>query len=352
MTTSCPTTDRAHLLDFDAASLERWIVAREEPSFRAKQIMQWVYQRGAAGFDEMTNLPKALRERLAGEWDVFRSRVVLRQASRDGTVKLLLEWPDRTTSECVLIPADARRTACISSQVGCPAGCRFCASGIGGLVRNLSAGEIVEQALRVAAEARAADGRVSNVVFMGIGEPLANYDAVLRAVRAINAPWGLSIGARKITISTVGLPRMIRRLAGEGLQLNLALSLHAPTDALRAELIPWAEKIELVDLADACRHYFETTGREITLEYILLHGVNDRRTHAAELARFARRVRCNVNLLRYNPVETLPYQRPTSDHAHAFVEALRSHGVNAHVRTSRGLDIDAACGQLRRRHGG
>jgi 23S rRNA (adenine2503-C2)-methyltransferase len=290
-----------------------------------------------------------MREELAAEFDLYQSEVIRRAVSGDGTIKLLLRWPDGATSECVMIPAEARRTACISSQVGCPAGCRFCASGLGGLERNLTAGQIIEQVLHISAEATASGARLSNVVFMGLGEPLANYDAVMRAVRTINADWGPNIGARKITISTVGLPKQIRKLADEGLQLNLALSLHAPTDMLRAELIPWAEKISIAEIISACRYYFDKTGREITLEYILLAGVNDRPVHASQLARFARQVRCNVNLLRYNPVEGLPYDRPTSEASHAFVRELRDHGVNAHIRTSRGLDIDAACGQLRRK---
>jgi 23S rRNA (adenine2503-C2)-methyltransferase len=218
-----------------------------------------------------------------------------------------------------------------------------------GVQRNLSTGQIVEQVLRVTAEARAAGGRLSNVVFMGLGEPLANYDNVLRAVRTINASWGPNIGARKITISTVGLPKQIRRLADEGMQLNLALSLHAPNDALRAELIPWAERISIAQLTDACRYYFERTGREITLEYVLLGGVNDRPAHAAQLARFTKSLRCNVNLIRYNPVAGLPFERPSGEAASAFQRYLREHGVNAHIRTSRGLDIEAACGQLRRK---
>lgn len=340
---------RRHLLELDLLELTEWFTANGEPGFRAKQVMQWVYERGATDFAAMTNLSKALRERMEAEFVVFRSEVVRRAVSQDGTIKLLLRWPDGATSECVLIPTETRRTACISSQVGCPARCRFCASGLGGLERNLTSGEIVEQAMRVSAESTASGGRLSNVVYMGLGEPLANYDNVMRSVRTLNASWGPNIGARKITISTVGLPKMIRRLADEGLQLNLALSLHAPSDDLRAELIPWAEKIGLQELSSACGHYFKKTGREITLEYILLHGVNDRQPHAAQLARFCRQFRCNVNLLRYNPVEGLPYERPTSDAAHAFVEYLREHGVNAHIRTSRGLDINAACGQLRRK---
>jgi 23S rRNA (adenine2503-C2)-methyltransferase len=338
-----------HVLDFTPDQLGEFFASLDEKPFRAKQILEWVYQHGAKSFDEMTNLSKLLRERLRERFVVYASQIVRRSVSSDGTIKLLLKWPDGATSECVMIPDEPRRTACISSQVGCPVGCRFCASGMKGLQRNLTAGEMVEQVLRVSAEASTDEGRLSNVVFMGLGEPLANYDAVMRAVRTINASWGPNIGARKITISTVGLPKQIRRLAEEGLQLNLALSLHAPTDDLREQLIPWAEKISIASLIEACRYYFEKTGREITLEYILLHEVNDRRTHAQQLARFAKQLRCNINLIRYNVVEGLPYGRPSGDAAHAFQQELRELGVNAHIRTSRGMDIEAACGQLRRR---
>lgn len=320
-----------------------------EPAYRAKQILQWVYERGASSWDEMTNLSKVLRERLAERFVIYSSEVVRRAASTDGTVKLLLRWPDGATSECVMIPTDKQKTACVSSQVGCPVGCRFCASGLDGLQRNLTTGQIIEQALYARREALAAGDRLSNIVFMGLGEPLANYDNVIGAVATINADWGLGIGARKITISTVGLPKQIRKLAYEGYQLNLALSLHAPNDELRRELIPWAEKIGIRELTQACATYFEVTGREITLEYTLLAGTNDSEAHARELARFVKRLRCNVNLLRYNPVESLPYKRPSAEAAHAFQERLRSLGVNAHIRKSRGKDIDAACGQLRRR---
>ncbi|MFH1420296.1 MAG: 23S rRNA (adenine(2503)-C(2))-methyltransferase RlmN [Planctomycetota bacterium] len=340
---------RRHLLEFDAEALRALFVEFGEKPFRATQVLEWVYDRGAESFAAMTNLSKLLRDSLADRLDICTSRIVRRSPSKDGLVKLLLRWPDGATSECVLIPDGRRRTACISSQVGCPVGCLFCASGVGGFQRNLSTGEIIEQVLRVSAEASADDGRLSNVVLMGLGEPLANYDAVLRAVRTINAPWGPNIGARKITISTVGLPKQIRRLADEGLQLNLALSLHAPAGALRRELIPWASKIPLGELGAACRYYFDTTGREVTIEYILLRGVNDKPTQAEELARFARQFRSNVNLIRYNPVPELPYDRPTAEEAHAFQQRLRTLGVNAHMRTSRGLDVEAACGQLRRR---
>lgn len=340
---------RTHLLSRSLSELAAMLEPLGEPAYRATQIMQWIYERGATTFDSMTNLSKSLREKLAERFDVFTSEIARRAAATDGTVKLLLRWPDGETSECVMLPSEHHITACISSQVGCPVGCRFCASGLDGLKRNLTAGEIVEQVLRVSAEAVASGGRLSNLVFMGLGEPLANYANVVKAIHAINADWGPNIGARKITVSTVGLPKQIRKLADEGLQLNLALSLHAPNDELREQLIPWAEKISIAELVDACRYYFDETGREITLEYALLHGTNDSPDHARDLARFARKLRCNVNLLRYNPVDLLPYQRPSSEDAFAFQQELRKHGVNAHIRKSRGLDIDAACGQLRRK---
>jgi 23S rRNA (adenine2503-C2)-methyltransferase len=254
-----------------------------------------------------------------------------------------------------------RATACISSQVGCPVGCRFCASGLGGLDGNLSAGRIVEQVWRLdrmlkqsgfAGPARL-DGsrvppRITNVVFMGMGEPLSNFRSVLHAVRTLAAPWGMGISARRITISTVGLPRAIEKLAEElELPVTLALSLHAPNDAIRRELIPWAEYTSIAELLTACDKWFKKTGREITLEYTLLRGVNDRPEHAEELARVARRLRANINLIRYNEVAGLAFQRPRTEDVRAFQEILRGRGLNAHIRRSRGRDIAAACGQLR-----
>ncbi len=261
--------------------------------------------------------------------------------------------PSRQT-ECVMIPSipeeeggdPDRFTACISSQVGCPVGCRFCASGLTGLDHNLSTGRIVEQVWRLS---RMPDvRRISNVVFMGMGEPLANLPNVVPAVRTIAAPWGMGISARKITISTVGLPKAIEKLAEQlDLPVTLALSLHAPTDELRRELIPWAEYTTIKDLLGACRAWFERTGREITLEYTLLQNVNDRPEHAEELARLARTLRANVNLIRYNEVAGLPFLRPYTQDVRNFQEILRSRGINAHIRASRGRDIAAACGQLR-----
>lgn len=339
--------DRIALFGVTPERLTSWLEGRSHKAYRAKQILEWVYRHGAESFEEMTNLPKSMRAELAGSMTLFESRVVARSDARDGTVKLLLRWADGTSTECVLIPDGRRRTACISTQVGCPVGCVFCASGLDGLQRNLSAAEIVEQAMRIGRIC--GPERLSNVVFMGLGEPLANYASTVGAVRTINAEWGMRVAARKITVSTVGLPGQMRRLAEEGLQITLALSLHASTEELRHRLIPWAERVTLDELVSAARSYFDSTGREVTLEYVLLGGVNDQPSHARELAALTRRMRCNVNLIPYNPVPSLPYVRPSEESQRAFLHGLRAEGVNAHLRHSRGLEVDAACGQLRRR---
>ena len=315
----------------------------------------------------MTNLSKQHRKHLADALPIYRGVKLKHQQATDGTQKLLLDWAKQPQhqgqsnhnltvlspssgweTECVMIPTDSRRTACLSSQAGCPVGCRFCASGIGGLEGNLSRGQIVEQAHRLWGESSGA--RLTNIVFMGMGEPLANYQAVTDAIRTLNAPWGFGISARKITISTVGLPAAILKLIDFELPITLALSLHAPNDDLRRELIPWSEYTTIAELLDACHAYFSSTGREITLEYLLLGGVNDHPNQARELARLATRIRANVNLIRYNEVEGLPYERPTSDAVREFQNILRELGVNAHIRASRGRDIAAACGQLRHDH--
>ncbi len=336
------------LFDFTPDSLRELLATWNEPSFRASQILRWAYQDGAFSYEGMSNLPKPLRARLEAELPFYESTAAAQQESQDGTTKRLLRWPDGATSECVLIPDDDRRTACISTQVGCPVGCVFCASGLNGLQRQLSAGQIVEQAMRIR-DLCEPSARLSNVVFMGLGEPLANYAATVHAIRTINAEWGMGIGARKITVSTVGLPTPMRRLADEKMQITLALSLHAPTDDLRKRLIPWAERVTIDSLIEAANYYFDQTGREITLEYILLAGINDSTEHAVALAAVAKRMRSNVNLIAYNPVAGLPYARPAEDAVVSFLDTLRARGVNAHIRKSRGLDIDGACGQLRRR---
>jgi 23S rRNA (adenine2503-C2)-methyltransferase len=370
-----------HIFEHTPDSLAAWCAERGWPSFRAKQILEWVYAKGVVDPHAMSNLPARDRETLAASMSFLSGDALAHQVATDGTQKLLVQWSDGAPeqrsdegadrvslgvfgdqagdptrqTECVMIPASGegreRKTACISSQVGCPVGCRFCASGLGGLDGNLSAGRIVEQVWRLSRLPNVE--RISNVVFMGMGEPLANFQAVTQAVRTIAAPWGLGIGARKITISTVGLPRAIERLAEQmELPVTLALSLHAPNDDLRRELIPWAEYTSIEELLRACDAWFKKTGREITLEYILLGGVNDQAVHARELVQVASSLRGNVNLIRYNEVDGLPYVRPTSDDVHTFQHILREGGVKAHIRASRGRDIAAACGQLRHESAG
>ncbi len=342
---------RLHLLGLQPDELQAWLADRGQPAYRARQILHWLYEQRVARFEQMTNLSRDLRAELQHTCRIAALEIEAERTSDDGTRKLLLRGRDRALVETVWIPSGQRNTVCISSQVGCPVGCRFCASGTDGLERNLGAGEIVEQALHVRDLIRreqGPDARLTNVVMMGMGEPLANYRNLIAALRILNAEWGLHIGARRITVSTVGLPKQIRALAGEALQFNLALSLHAVRDDLRTELIPWGRGVRIAELLDACQHYFRTTGREITLEYVLLAGVNMTSQDAEGLATIARNLRANVNLLRYNPVSGLPYERPGSNASFAFQKQLRARGVNAHIRTSRGRDVAAACGQLRR----
>jgi 23S rRNA (adenine2503-C2)-methyltransferase len=319
------------------------------PRFRAAQVQDWVYNKLVADPELMSNLSKSDRQKLASEIEFGSATIAADQKSTDGTRKLLLRWPDGSSAETVMIPDGDRCTACVSSQVGCPVGCKFCASGINGLQRNLTAAQIVEQVFALNRAILADSKRISNIVFMGMGEPLANYANVIKAVHILHDPGCFNIGARKITISTVGVPPRMRQLAEENLPLNLAISLHAPTEPLRKELIPWAEHFALEDILAAAKYYFEKTGREVTLEYILLAGVNDQPDHARQLANRCKGLRVNVNLIRYNPVEGLPFQRPDAGAAIAFQSILRRKGINAHARKSRGRDIDAACGQLRRK---
>jgi len=333
----------------DAARFDQRLAAWGWPSFRGKQVRSWVYDKLLVNPEKMTNLGQADRALLAARVSFATATTGNRQQSSDGTLKLVLAWPDGANAETVMIPDADRRTACISSQVGCPVGCKFCASGINGVKGNLTAARIVEQVFALNVELQPLGQRITNVVFMGMGEPMANYANVMQAVRVLHDPGCFNIGARRITISTVGVPPRMRDLAREGLPINLAISLHAPTESLRKELIPWAEHFALEDILDAARYYFDETGREVTLEYILLSGVNDRPEHARQLAKLCKTLRANVNLIRYNEVEGLAFNRPVAADVVKFQEVLRENHVNAHVRKSRGRDIDAACGQLRRK---
>jgi 23S rRNA (adenine2503-C2)-methyltransferase len=284
---------------------------------------------------------------LAAEFSPLGTAVDRRLSSKDGTQKLLLRLRDGQVVECVLLPERDRRTVCVSTQVGCGMGCVFCASGIGGVVRNLSAAEILEQLLH-ARNLLPPNERLTHVVVMGMGEPLANLDPLLDALATATAPDGLNLGARGVTISTVGLPARMRRLADLRKQYHLAVSLHAPNDALRNRIVPTNEKVGLAEILAAADYYQLTTGRQVTYEYVFLREINDRPEHAAELARLLRGRQAHVNLIPFNDVAGLPWRRPTQRALADFLAVLRQGGVSVHVRKRKGADIDAACGQLRR----
>ena len=295
----------------------------------------------------MTDLPKELRGQLAADFSIWTASIAKHHRAADGTEKLLLELHDGHRIECVLLRDGPRRTICISSQVGCAMGCVFCASGLDGVVRNLTAGEIVEQMLRLA-RLLPAEERLSHIVVMGMGEPLANLQNLLAALGEATSPTGLGIGHRRITISTVGLPPAIRRLAELDSRFQLAVSLHAPNDHLRTALVPVNKNIGLEAIIEAADHYFEVSGRRLTFEYVLLGGINDQPQHAHKLAKLLSGRLALLNVIPYNPVAGLPYHAPTRAAQQRFLEILREAGINVQVRERKGDEINAACGQLRR----
>lgn len=335
------------LIGLTLEELEHVAVALGEPPYRGRQLARWVYKQRAGTLQHMRNLPEPLRARLDETATLSRLRVIGRQDASDGyTTKFLASLPDGNTIETVLMRYDdGRRTVCISTQVGCGMGCTFCATGLAGLTRNLTPGEIVDQVM-LAGEQTA--DRVTHVVFMGMGEPLANYAATLRAVTLINAPYGLGIAMRNLTISTVGLVPQIRRLAEERLQLTLAISLHAPTDDLRSQLVPVNLRWPIAELLAAAREYAAITHRRVTWEYVLMAGVNDRDDQAHLLGRLLRGGGMHLNVIPWNPVFGLQYRRPAVDAVRRFAQLVRDGGAPVTVRVERGIDIDAACGQLRR----
>ena len=343
------------LLDLSEDALRGWLTDRGEKPMRARQLRRWIVAAGAESFDAMTDLPKGLRQQLDESFTPLQAAVVRHLRASDETHKLLLRLADGKLIECVLIQEDDRRTACISTQVGCGMGCVFCASGLNGVDRNLTVGEILEQLIRLRNlppaghdVAPSPPARLTNIVVMGMGEPLANLDHLLAALDVATAEDGLGIGARHVTISTVGLPAKIRRLADLGHQYHLAVSLHAPNDPLRTQIVPTNEKTGIDDILAAADYFFATTGRQVTYEYVLLGGLNDEVAHARQLARLLRGRRAHVNLIPFNDVQGLPYRRPTTAALTAFVDALRQGGVSVKVRKRKGAQIDAACGQLRR----
>ena len=363
-----------------AAQFKSW----DLPGYRLDQVLKWLYEKRAASWAEMTNLSKGLRDQLALHYSLHPLELVRKQGSRDTTQKFLWKLSDGAMIESVLIPANPalygeasdRHTLCVSTQVGCAYGCKFCASGLDGWKRNLRVEEIIEQVLATerwneanaeremgnaelkpvaTADVSAPAPRsalpvprlINNLVIMGMGEPLANYENLLKALRILNAPWGGGIGARKITISTSGLAPQIRRLAEEPLQFRLAISLHGATDETRNKIMPVNKKYPLAELTSACEEYQRKRERMITLEYILIAGVNDALKETKPLAALAHRLNAKVNLIPYNKVEELSWSRPSEDVQEAFLAALESHDVTATLRREKGHDIDAACGQLR-----
>ena len=340
-----------------------------EPAYRVAQVLEWLYVHRVTGWDAMTNISKALREKLRAHYSLQTLELVRKQGSSDTTQKFLWRLSDHSLIESVLIPANPalyseasdRHTLCVSTQVGCAYGCKFCASGLEGWKRNLGAEEIVEQVLAVERwrateefkvqsskfKVEGASRYIDNLVIMGMGEPLANYDNLLKALKILNAPWGGGIGARKITVSTSGLAPQIRKLADEPLQFRLALSLHGATDETRDKIMPVNRKYPLKELTAACEYYQQKRGRMITFEYILIAGVNDGLGQVAPLARLAHKLNAKVNLIPYNKVEDLPWERPTEAAQEAFLAALEKQKVTATLRREKGHDIDAACGQLR-----
>ena len=366
---------------FTCEELEEQFRSFDEPAYRVGQLLDWLYTRRAANWEAMTNLPKALREKLAANFSLLTHTLARKQGSADTTQKFLWQLADGAFIESVLIPANPalygeasdRHTLCISTQVGCAYGCKFCASGLDGWKRNLGVHEIVEQILaterwnekesfkfsvssvqpevlnteNLKLKTISAPRLINNIVVMGMGEPLANYDNLLKALKILNAPWGGGIGARKITISTSGLAPQIRRLANEPHQFRLAISLHGATDEVRNRIMPVNKKYPLEELTAACENYQELKGRMITLEYILIAGVNDTLAQTKPLGALARRLYAKVNLIPYNKVEGLPWQRPSEEVCEGFLAALTAQKVTATLRREKGGDIDAACGQLR-----
>ena len=338
------------LLGRSAAELEDWVVSQGQKPFRGRQLHDWLYAKGARSLDDITVLPKAWRSSLQNEGvTIGRLKEVHRSVAADATTKLLLATDDGETIETVGIPTDQRLTVCVSSQVGCPMACRFCATGKDGLQRSLHTHEIVDQVLSVR---EAMDRRPSHIVFMGMGEPLLNSQAVLEAIRCLNDDLG--IGQRRITVSTVREPKTTPQLAEQALetlgraQFTLAVSLHAPNQQLREELIPTAHAYPYDDLLEDCRHYLAVTGRRVSFEYILLGNLNDRPQHAEELADRVGGFQSHVNLIAYNPIEEEEFQRPSRERIEGFRRVLERRGIAVSLRASRGLDQDAACGQLRR----
>ena len=327
--------------------LKEWLSENGEKPFRAEQIFDWLYKKRITSFDEMSNLSKDLRDKLEHHFVVTTLKTVIQQTSSDGTIKFLFELHDGYSIETVLMRHDYGNSVCVTTQVGCRIGCTFCASTLGGLKRHLEAGEIVAQVVNVQQALDETDERVSSVVIMGIGEPFDNYDNMLSFLKIINHDKALNIGARHITVSTSGIIPKIYQFADEDMQINFAISLHAPNTELRSRLMPINKAYKLDDLMKAVRYYIDKTGRRISFEYGLFGSVNDSVEHAEELAALLKGIKCHVNLIPVNYVPERDYVRTPKNQIFAFEKTLKNRGINVTIRREHGHDIDAACGQLR-----
>ncbi|MFH7818751.1 dual-specificity RNA methyltransferase RlmN [Neobacillus thermocopriae] len=327
--------------------LKEWLKEQGEKPFRADQIFDWLYKKRVGSFEEMSNLSKSLREKLTAQFQITTLNTVVQQSSSDGTIKFLFELQDGYSIETVLMRHDYGNSVCVTTQVGCRIGCTFCASTLGGLKRHLEAGEIVAQVVKVQKALDETNERVSSVVIMGIGEPFDNYDNMLSFLKIINHDKGLNIGARHITVSTSGIIPKIYQFADENMQINFAISLHAPNTELRTRLMPINKAYKLDDLMKAVRYYIDKTGRRVSFEYGLFGGVNDSVAHAEELADLIKGLKCHVNLIPVNYVPERDYVRTPRDQIFAFEKTLKKRGINVTIRREHGHDIDAACGQLR-----
>jgi len=342
--------NKTNILDLELDELNAFLKEAGQPSYRSKQIWEWIYAGLVADFASMSNLPLDLRSLLAEKFHIGRPEIVSIQHSTDGeTQKVLFRLADGQLIETVLMQYEHRRTVCISTQVGCAMGCVFCATGQMGFIRNLTVGEIVGQALHFAADLKAEGDRLSNVVFMGMGEPLQNYDNSMSALDRLMDPSGLGIGARKITVSTVGIVPAIRRFADEQRQSRLAVSLHAANDAERHALVPPSKKWSVRELVGACHYYVEKTGRRVSFEWALISGRNDSLETARELGELLNGLHCHINLIPLNPTDGFDGGPSSRESANAFVATLEEYGITTTVRLRRGIDIQAGCGQLKQR---
>lgn len=339
--------EKPSIYSLEFGTLETWVKENNEPKFRAGQIFDWLYKKRVTSFAEMTNLTKDLREKLANDFSITTLKLLTKQQSNDGTIKFLFELQDGYSIETVIMRHDYGNSVCVTTQVGCRIGCTFCASTLGGLKRNLQAGEIVAQVLEAQRALDEESERVSSVVVMGIGEPFDNYDALVSFIKTINIEKGLNIGARHITVSTSGIIPKIYDFANEKMQINFAISLHAPTAEIRSTLMPINKAYSLEKLMDAVRYYIEKTGRRVTFEYGLFGGVNDQDEHAEMLAKLITGLKCHVNLIPVNDVVERNYVRTSKSQILKFEKILKAHGINVTIRREQGHDIDAACGQLR-----